>query len=89
MTQKNKIIDTICSRTTSFIINTSKSERKKYGQFFTSKEIAIYMASLFDLQENKCEFKILDAGAGSGILSAAILETTSNETYIKVIFNLL
>lgn len=74
MTQKDKIIDTICSRTTSFIINTPKNERKKYGQFFTSKETAQYMASLFDIEENKNEFKILDAGAGSGILSAAILD---------------
>ena len=86
MTQKNKIIDTICSRTTSFIINTSKSERKKYGQFFTSKEIAIYMASLFDLQENKCEFKILDAGAGSGILSAAILDKLRPMKHISKLY---
>lgn len=39
MTQKNKIIDTICSRTTSFIINTSKSERKKYGQFLLVRKL--------------------------------------------------
>ena len=50
-----------------------KSLRKNYGQFFTSKETALYMASLFNIPKND-EISILDPGAGSGILSAALIE---------------
>lgn len=51
-----------------------KSQRKKYGQFFTSKETAIFMASLFSIPIEKEELYILDPGAGSGILSAALID---------------
>ena len=61
-------------------------KEKNTDSFFTSKEIAIYMASLFDLQENKCEFKILDAGAGSGILSAAILDKLRPMKHISKLY---
>ena len=30
-----------------------KSQRKKYSQFFTSKETAIFMAELFDILDKK------------------------------------
>ena len=32
------------------------------------------MAALFDVPENKTRLQILDAGAGSGILSIALIE---------------
>ena len=51
-----------------------KSQRKKYGQFFTSKETAVFMAELFEVPVNKEQLHILDAGAGSGILSVALIE---------------
>ena len=51
-----------------------KKERKKYGQFFTSKETARFMAGLFTIPEKLSKIRILDAGAGSGILSCALLE---------------
>lgn len=51
-----------------------KQERKKYGQFFTSAETARYMAQMFDIPESKDELSILDAGAGSGILTCALIE---------------
>ncbi len=50
-----------------------KSERKKYGQFFTSKETAIFMSSLFDIP-NKENIRVLDTGAGAGILTATIVD---------------
>lgn len=50
-----------------------KTERKKYGQFFTSKSTAMFMASMFYIDINKPIIKILDAGAGSGILSVALI----------------
>ena len=41
------MIDYIVDQTTKYIEQMPKSQRKKYGQFFTSKETAIFMASLF------------------------------------------
>ena len=68
------MLNTICERTDSFIQQMPKALRKEYGQFFTSKETARYMASLFTLPLQKHEIHILDAGAGSGILSVALIE---------------
>ena len=65
----NKIVE----NTSKYIDLMPKKERKKYGQFFTSIETARYMASLFVLPEKK-EITLLDAGAGSGILTAAFVE---------------
>lgn len=59
-----------------------KTLRKSYGQFFTSKETALFMVSLFDLTEYNTNISILDPGAGSGILSIALLERL-NGTSIK------
>jgi adenine-specific DNA-methyltransferase len=41
------------------------------GQYFTPITIARYMASLFEL--NRPEVRILDAGAGTGVLGAALV----------------
>lgn len=51
-----------------------KKERKKYGQFFTSKDTARYMAGLYHIPVNQAEVSILDAGTGTGILSCAFIE---------------
>nr|WP_315099413.1 N-6 DNA methylase [uncultured Fretibacterium sp.] len=51
-----------------------KAKRKRYGQFFTSKETAIFMAGLFVIPQDRGSLTILDPGAGSGILSIALLE---------------
>ena len=67
------MLDTICQKTNDFISQMPKSLRKGYGQFFTSIETARFMASLFDIPPKK-EISILDAGAGSGILSVALVE---------------
>ena len=67
------MIETIIERTSEYINKMPKSLRKNYGQFFTSKETAMYMASLFSIPQND-EISILDPGAGSGILSAALIE---------------
>ena len=60
-----------------------KQERKKYGQFFTSRETAEYMAGMFSDLDKKEEISILDAGAGSGILSCALLEKVAQYSNIK------
>ena len=47
------------------------------AQFFTPPKIADFMASLFDF--NKSKFRILDPGAGTGILSNAIINRIIKE----------
>ncbi len=47
-------------------------ERKNKGQFFTPKEVAIFMAKLISI--NQHEIKVLDPGAGTGILVASLCE---------------
>ena len=60
--------------TLSFVESTPKKERKKYGQFFTSKKTAEFMASLFTIDFSKPQLKLLDAGAGTGLLTTALVE---------------
>ncbi|MBS7230978.1 N-6 DNA methylase [Flavobacterium psychroterrae] len=55
-----------------FLSSKSQSDKKKLGQFFTSLEVSEFMASLIGPEIlTKLSIKILDAGAGMGILSAA------------------
>lgn len=50
----------------------NRLEQEQFAQYFTSLPIARFMASLFTI--DKSELTILDAGAGVGILSAALIE---------------
>lgn len=78
-----KLLDLALQTTKKYIDEMPKSQRKKYGQFFTSKETATFMASLFDVSINKTNLKILDAGAGSGILSIALIERLQNYPHLQ------
>ena len=60
-----------------------KAKRKKYGQFFTSKETAVFMAGLFSIPEDKPCLEILDPGAGSGVLSVALIERLQTRSSIQ------
>lgn len=77
-----KLIDYVAEQTIKYIEQMPKSGRKKYGQFFTSKETAVFMASLFDVPDRE-ELVILDPGAGSGILSVALLERLQEYSDVK------
>lgn len=68
------MLEKIVELTNQYIERMPKKERKKYGQFFTSKETARFMAGLYTIPESLSTIRILDAGAGSGILSCALLE---------------
>ena len=68
-------------RTQHFVFAHTKAERKAYGQFFTPSATAAFMASLFDLPLGEPCLRILDAGAGSGILSVALVERLLGEGY--------
>ena len=74
------MLDYILDTTEKYIAAMPKDQRKKYGQFFTSKATAIFMAGLYKpCWEKAKSVSVLDTGAGSGILSVALLErlTTS------------
>lgn len=79
------MLDYVIKRTNDYINNMPKNERKKYGQFFTSKETACFMAGLYIIPENLSRVRILDAGAGSGILSCALLERLEKVYSIQTI----
>ena len=79
------MLDFAIMATTEYIGHMPKSQRKKYGQFFTSKETAIFMAGLFEIPIGCEALSILDPGAGSGILSIALLERLQAFSTIKEI----
>lgn len=60
-----------------------KADRKKYGQFFTSASVAQFMAGLFDIPAGKTGLSILDPGAGSGLLSIALLARLQQHTHLE------
>ena len=68
------LLDFVEKSTLEYLEMFSKVDRKKYGQFFTSKESAKFMAEMFIVPKNKEEIYILDPGAGSGMLSVALVE---------------
>lgn len=71
------IFDPIIKRTNEYTEATPKQSRKSKGQFFTPAETARYMASLFQIPK-KPTIRLLDPGAGSGILTAALVERLQN-----------
>lgn len=76
------MIDYVFQHTTEYIDHMPKSLRKKYGQFFTSPETAAFMASLFTIPHQDT-ISVLDPGAGSGILSVALIDRLQNEPAIN------
>ncbi len=79
------MLETIVERTNLYIDSMPKAERKRYGQFFTSMETAQFMAGLYEVPLDKSCVSILDAGAGSGILSCAFIERLEQFESIKEI----
>lgn len=79
------ILEKVIESTYEYIEKMPKEQRKQYGQFFTSKETAQFMASLFTIPENTDTISVLDPGAGSGILSAALVERISTCNGVKEI----
>ena len=65
----------------------SAEEGVRIGRFFTKKETARLMASMLPLDEDRAAYTVLDPGAGTGILSAAIVEEICKRCrYAKRIF---
>ena len=59
--------------------NSHRSERSKIGQFLTPAKIAQFMASLF--KQDREDVRILDAGAGTGVLFAAAVEHLTSRKF--------
>jgi len=72
---------TIHNKTITYLETVSKAERKKIGQFFTPAPIAEYMGRLSNIRKET--LYILDPGAGSGILSAAIIDVLLKNDELK------
>ena len=56
------------------IRESSKAENIRLGRLFTKKDSARLMADMIDIDQKKTAYTVLDAGAGTGILSAAVIE---------------
>ena len=83
--RRDKMLDKIIELTNLYIDSMPKKERKKYGQFFTSMETARFMVNLYETPTNKQRVTVLDAGAGSGILSCAFIEWAEQFDTVKEI----
>lgn len=70
--EKQSLVNYANSLTETYCNENKISQRKKKGQIFTPPKIAHFMANLFSFHKN--EFSILDPGAGTGILIAAICD---------------
>lgn len=75
------MLNEVIASTKSFVETMPKAQRKEYGQFFTTELTARFMSQLFAFDINNPEIKILDAGAGTGILSAALVEKLIESGY--------
>lgn len=69
-----ELLADIVNNTERFVASIPKEDRKRYGQFFTAEKTAVHMASMFDFDLSKPNLNILDAGAGTGLLSAAVIQ---------------
>lgn len=78
-------LENVMAATTEFLSRMPKTLRKKKGQFFTSPETAAFMAGLFSLQDLPSEIKVLDPGAGTGILAAALVQRLATERQVQKI----
>ncbi len=73
------MLNLACRNTNKLIREKSKSENIRLGRFFSKRDTAALMAKMFRLRTDKSAYTILDPGAGTGILSAALIERICRE----------
>lgn len=82
-----KMLSLAVRNTGKLIREKSKAENVRLGRLFSKKDTARLMADMIKLDKTKKAYTILDPGAGTGILSAAIIEKICTEcTDCKQIF---
>ncbi len=74
MRQAQGITEYFERRTLEYMAGADRDGRKRRGQFFTGRETARFMAELFTPGKLRGRLEVLDPGAGTGMLSAALLE---------------
>jgi adenine-specific DNA-methyltransferase len=77
------LMDKLYETTTIYSKAVTKSKRKSIGQFFTPPSIAEYMSKLMYTQQKK--IRVLDTGAGTGMLGGAICKEAFNNDQINEI----
>ena len=75
------MLSKVIESTDRFMHSVPKDQRKKYGQFFTNMGTAEFMVSLFNFDMSKQSINVLDAGAGTGVLSAAVVQRLLDNGY--------
>lgn len=74
-------LDQVLEKTRAFVEAKPKTERKSYGQFFTTGSSAQFMCSILDVDLSKKSLSVLDTGAGTGILTVALVDHLINMGY--------
>lgn len=74
MPSEGTMVDAVAKATNDYLARMPKASRKTQGQFFTGKDTARFMAGLFSAEKLRGDVSVLDPGAGTGILSAAVVE---------------
>ncbi len=79
------MLDLAVRNTKKLIRETSKSENIRIGRFFTKREVARSLAGAFTFV-SRYSVRLLDAGAGTGILSAAVVEAIAKSGGVTEIY---
>lgn len=79
----SELLKAIAERQKIYIASTTRHYRKQKGQVFTPPEVAKYMASL--CSKHSGDIRILDPGAGIGILTAALCDRICDLSQPKVV----
>ena len=66
-----------------YLANQCPAYRKEHGQYFTPRSIAEFMAQMVDEGPTGTELRILDPGAGIGMLAAAICDWAALRKFKK------
>lgn len=67
-----------------YIADADIEGRKKKGQFFTPAEVSGFMSGLFSFSKVAKQIRLLDPGAGTGILTAAFCDSLLAKNYEKL-----
>ncbi len=73
------LAETLEKERISHAVETSVNHKESFGQYFTPYPIAKFMSSLFPATDKK--IKLLDPGAGIGVLSCSFMERIAKEKW--------